>query len=105
LPFFKQMLNLLVEDPWLNPYQALRALIWTACALPILRGSRWKLWPTALVVGLLFSVPQNIGHILPNSLIPLNSVRMSHLLETASSTFIFGLIVAWLLFPKKAPPA
>jgi hypothetical protein len=101
LPFFKQMLNLLVEDPWLNPYQALRALIWTACALPILRGSRWKLWSTALVVGLLFSVPQNIGHILPNSLIPSNSVRMSHLLETASSTFIFGLIVAWLLFPKK----
>jgi hypothetical protein len=101
LPFFKQMQSLLVEDPWLNPYQALRALIWTACALPILRGSRWNLWQTALVVGLLFSVPQNIGHILPNSLIPLHSVRMSHLLETASSTFVFGLIVTWLLFPKK----
>jgi hypothetical protein len=54
-----------------------------------------------LVVGLMFSVPQNIGHILPNSLIPLNSVRLSHMIETASSTFIFGLVVSWLLYPKK----
>jgi hypothetical protein len=51
-------------------------------------------------VGLALSVPQNIGHILPNSLIPLNSVRMSHLIETASSTFVFGLTLTWLLFPK-----
>lgn len=101
LPFFSQMWNLLIHDPWLNPYQVLRALIWTACALPIIRGSRWNLWQTALVVALMFSVPQNIGHILPNSLIPLNSVRISHLFETASSTFIFGLFVTWLLFPKK----
>ena len=43
---------------------------------------------------------QNIGHLLPNSLIPLNSVRMSHLIETASSTFVFGLIMTWLLYPK-----
>ena len=100
LPFFEQMVNLMVVDPWLNPYQALRALIWTAySALPIVRGSRWNVWQTALVVGLMFSVPQNIGHILPNSMIPHNSVRMSHLLETASSTFVFGLIVTWLLYP------
>jgi hypothetical protein len=101
LPFGQQMLSLLAVDPWLNPYQALRALIWTACALPILRGSRWSRWQTALVVGLMFSVPQNIGHILPNSMIPLNSVRISHMLETASSTFVFGLVVAWLLFPRR----
>jgi hypothetical protein len=48
----------------------------------------------------MLSLPQNIGHILPNSLIPLSSVRMSHLLETASSTFVFGVIVTWLLYPK-----
>ena len=105
LPFFRQLASQIANDPWLVPYQAVRALIWTACALPILLGSRWKLWQTALVVGLLFSVPQNLGHILPNSLIPLNSVRISHMLETASSTFVFGLIVTWLFFPKKAPPS
>jgi hypothetical protein len=71
-----------------------------AGAYPIIRGSRLSLWQTALIVGLALSVPQNIGHILPNSLIPLNSVRMSHLIETTSSTFVFGLIVARFLYPK-----
>jgi len=47
------------------------------------------------------ALPQNIGHILPRPLIAVNSVRISHLIETASSTFIFGLIVTWLLYPKR----
>jgi len=99
-PFFQQMLHIFTTDPWLTPYQLLRTLIWVAGAYPIIRGSRLPLWQTALLVGLALSVPQNIGHILPNSLIPLNSVRMSHLIETASSTFVFGLILTWLLYPK-----
>lgn len=99
-PFFQQMLHIFTTDPWLTPYQLLRTLIWVAGAYPIIQGSRLPVWQTALIVGLALSVPQNIGHILPNSLIPLNSVRMSHLIETASSTFVFGLIVTWLLYPK-----
>lgn len=100
LPFLQMMRNNFVNDPWLTPYQVLRSLIWTAGAYLIIRGSRLPLWQTALVVGLALSVPQNIGHILPNPLIPIASVRMSHLIETASSTFIFGLVVTWLLYPK-----
>ena len=100
-PFFSQMTNVFFNDPWLTPYQLLRTLIWVAGAYLIIRGSRLPLWQTALVVGLVLSVPQNIGHILPNPLIPINSVRMSHLIETASSTFVFGLIVTWLLYPKR----
>ena len=102
LSFFQQMALNFTGDPWLTPYQMLRALIWTAGAYPIIRGSRLSLWQTALVVGLMVSVPQNIGHILPNPLIPNASVRMSHLIETASSTFVFGILVTWLLFPKFA---
>jgi hypothetical protein len=102
LPFFQQMAHIFTSDPWLTPYQLLRTLIWVAGAYLIIRGSRLSLWQTALIVGLALSVPQNIGHILPNSLFPLNSVRMSHLIETASSTFVFGLIVTWLLYPKSA---
>jgi hypothetical protein len=94
------MLHIFTTDPWLTPYQLLRTLIWVAGAYPISRGSRLPLWQTALFVGLALSVPQNIGHILPNSLIPLNSVRMSHLIETTSSTFVFGLIVTRRLYPK-----
>lgn len=99
LPFFQQMAHIFTTDPWLTPYQLLRTLIWVAGAYPIIRGSRLPLWPTALIVGLALSVPQNIGHVLPNPLIPIASVRMSHLIETASSTFVFGLIVTWLLYP------
>jgi hypothetical protein len=75
-------------------------LVWVAGALPVIFGSRLPKWQTALVLGLMLSVPQNIGHLMPNPLIPLNSVRISHLIETASSTFVFGLIVTWLLYPK-----
>lgn len=96
-PFFTHTFNTLRNDPFLFPFQILRALLWAACALPIIRGSKVKpLW-TAVLVGLLFSVPQNIGHILANPLIPFASVRLSHLIETTSSTFVFGLIVVWLL--------
>lgn len=100
LPFLQQMAHIFGDDPWLTPYQLLRTLIWVAGAYPIVRGSRLPLWQTALIVGLALSVPQNIVHILPNPLIPSNSVRISHLIETASSTFVFGLIVTWLLYPK-----
>ena len=100
LPFFQQMSNIFSNDPWLTPYQFLRTLVWVAGAYPIIRGSRLPAWQTALVVGLMLSVPQNIGHLLPNPLLPLNSVRISHMIETASSTFIFGLILTGLLYPK-----
>ena len=101
LPFFQHMASVFINDPWLTPYQLLRTLIWVAGAYLIIRGSRLPFWQTALVVGLTLSLPQNIGHILPNPLMPLNSVRISHLIETASSTFIFGVIVTWLLYPKR----
>jgi hypothetical protein len=97
LPFFIHTANTMLHHPALFPFQILRALIWVLCALPIIRGSRMNPWWTALLVGILFSVPQNIGHIIANPLIPIASIRMSHMVETASSTFIFGLIVVWLL--------
>jgi hypothetical protein len=52
-------------------------------------------------VGLLFAVLVNAQLLLPNPYMP-DAVRMAHLIETASSTFIFGLLVGWLL---AAPPA
>lgn len=96
-PFIAHTAATLRRDPGLFLFQMLRALIWTLCALPIIRGSRVSVWWTALLVGLLFSVPQNVGHVLANPLMPLASVRLSHLIETASSTFVFGVIVVWLL--------
>jgi len=83
LPFFTHTANTLRHDPRLFPLQILRALLWVLCALPVIRGSRVNPWWTALLVGLLFSVPQNLGHILANPLLPIASVRLSHMIETA----------------------
>jgi hypothetical protein len=96
LPFLTHTANTLRHDPMLFPLQILRALLWVLCALPVIRGSRVNPWWTALLVGLFFSVPQNIGLIISNPLLPIASVRLSHMIETASSTFIFGAIVVWL---------
>lgn len=95
--FFLQMQSILTLDPWLAPFQALRALLWTLCALPVIRMTSGSAWRAALLVGLLLAVPSNLGHLLANPLIPAASVRMSHLIETMSSTFVFGLIIVWLL--------
>lgn len=97
LPFFEHMGATLRHDSWLLPFQLLRGILWTLVTLPVIRGSRLSAGWTALLVGLLLSVPQNLGHILANPLMPVASVRLSHLIETASSTFVFGLIVVWLL--------
>ncbi len=97
LPFFTHTANTLRDEPMLLPFQILRALLWVLCAVPVIRGSRVKPWWTALLVGLFFSVPQNVAHIIANPFLPIASVRLSHMIETASSTFIFGTIVVWLL--------
>ncbi|MEQ1587040.1 MAG: hypothetical protein ABL895_14230 [Cyclobacteriaceae bacterium] len=96
-PFWQHTANTLRSDPGLFPFQIVRSMIWVLCALPVIYGSRVNVWMTALLVGTFFSTPQNLGHIMENPLLPLASVRLSHLIETASSTFVFGLIVVWLL--------
>ena len=100
--FWLQMQFNLVNDPWLTPFQALRALLWVLCALPVISMTTGNPWRAALLVGLIFAIPSNMGHLLANPLIPANSVRMSHMVETMSSTFVFGLIVVWLLHRRHA---
>jgi hypothetical protein len=55
------------------------------------------------VVGLLFALPMNMVHVLPSPLMA-PSVRLSHFIETATSNFIFGLVVTGLLLwhPRRA---
>jgi hypothetical protein len=94
--FIAQMGTVLRNTPWLVPFQILRAMCWVALALPVIRMMKGQ-WPeTALAIGLLFSVVMNAQLLLPNPYMP-EPVRMAHLVETASSNFIFGLFTAWLL--------
>lgn len=94
--FFAQMQKVATETPTLIPFQAMRALLWTAFALPLVGMLRHKGWVGALLAGLFVSVPMNIPHIVPNPYMPAD-VRLVHFVETVSSTFIFGLLLFWLL--------
>jgi hypothetical protein len=101
--FWAQMATTVRERPWLIPFQIVRAMCWTALALPVIRSLRGQ-WPeTALAIALLFAVVMNALLLLPNPYMP-EPVRMAHLLETASSNAIFGVLIGWLLTERQAPP-
>lgn len=86
----------------LIPFQVLRALLWTLFALPVIRMTRGPRWQVAIITGLLLALPMNLFHILPNDLMSA-SVRLSHFVETTSSNFIFGALIAGLLLWAPAP--
>ena len=80
--------------------QLFRAMIWVAIAAPVIRLMKGPWWETALAVALLFAVLMNAGLLAPNPFMP-GVVRMTHLVETASSNFIFGWCLVWLLLRVK----
>lgn len=101
--FLAQMGTVVRDTPWLIPFQILRAMLWTLLALPVVRSLKGQWQETALSVGFLFAILMSALLLLPNPYMP-ESVRMSHLVETASSNFIFGALIGWLLTKPHAPP-
>jgi hypothetical protein len=93
--FIAHITSLLRTEPLLFLLQAARALLWAALALPVIRMRKGEWWETGLAVALLFSVMTS-QLLLPNPLMPAD-VRMAHLVETASSNFIFGWLVVLIL--------
>jgi hypothetical protein len=78
----------------------LRALLWVAIAVPVIRMTTGPWWQAALCVALLFAVVMNTQLLLPNPYMP-RDVRLTHLVETASSNFVFGwVLVAALLWHR-----
>jgi hypothetical protein len=102
--FFAQMYNTLRDSPWLLPFQLFRGLLWTALAVPVIRMMKGEWWEAGLAVALLFCVVMNTQLLLPNPLMP-KEVRMVHLLETATSNFIFGWVLVWILRHRGSPLA
>jgi hypothetical protein len=94
--FLAQMSSVLRETPLLLPLQAVRAILWTAIAVPVIRMMKGQWWEAGLAVALLFAVVMNSQLLLPNPLMS-REVRMVHLLETASSNFLFGWLVVLVL--------
>jgi hypothetical protein len=93
--FFAQMAGIWRTTPWMFAWQAFRAMLWVAFVLPVIRMHRGQPWEVALAMASLFAVWSGTL-LLPNPYMP-EAVARAHLVETACSTFIFGLVVGWLL--------
>lgn len=100
--FLAQLANVMRDTPWLPFFQVLRALLWTAIALPVIRSFKGSALETGVAVGLGFAFLMNSAHFIPNAIMP-DAVRTAHFFETATSNFIFGLIGGALLATPFAP--
>jgi len=98
--FVAQIMSLVRSEPLLFLLQAMRALMWTAIALPVIKMTKGGWWESGLAVALVFAVMTS-QLLLPNPLMPAE-VRMAHLLETATSNFIFGWFVVLVLVPRRS---
>lgn len=94
--FIAQLGVLFRETPVVFPWQIFRGLLWVAVAAPVIRTTKGPAWEAGLIVALLFSIVMNDVHLIPNPLMP-PDVQSAHFLETASSNFIWGWAITWLL--------
>jgi hypothetical protein len=79
--------------------QLFRGVLWALIALPVIRMMKGGRWESGLALGLLFAVLMNAQLLLPNPYMP-EAVRMVHLVETASSNFLLGFLIAWIFRPQ-----
>ena len=93
--FLTQMYSTLRDMPSLLPFQIIRGLIWTVLGLITISMMKGHWWKIAMATAALFGVVMNTQLLLPNPFMP-EEVRMTHLVETATSNFIFGFILVWL---------
>ena len=77
-------------------FQILRGLLWVLIALLVISTTKGSWLHRGLVLGLLLSFLGSSQLLLPNPIMP-EMVRMGHLIETSTSSFIWGFILAWFL--------
>ena len=87
---------------WVLPFQMLRALIWTALTLPIIRMMKGGWWETGLIVALLYSVLMGSSLLMPTGMS--TGLQLAHLIEVAGEAFVFGWIVVVLLHRRTERP-
>lgn len=102
--FWRQLQSVMRDTPWLPLAQAVRGVLWGVLAITVTRMIRGSVVEKALAVGTLFAVVMNAGLLLPNPYMPY-AVRMVHLVETASSNFLFGALAGWLFAERHSLPS
>ncbi len=96
--FFETLISPPVSNKVI-PFQLLRGLIWTLLCVGMIGFSRGnRLW-LAIVIGLVLAVVMNSQLLLPNPIMSWN-IRFTHMLETATSNFLFGFLCV-LLWTRK----
>jgi len=96
LPFFEHMRNTLSSNPTLIFWQMGRGALWVLVALPVIRMMKGTAVESAVTVGLIFAFVMNSQHLMPNPYMPA-MIRLPHFIETASSNFIWGMLITWLM--------
>ena len=99
LPFVEHFRTTFAANPILPFWQMARGIIWVLIALPVIRMMRGRALEISLAVGLLFSLVMNSAHLVPNPYMP-PAVRLGHFIETASSNFIWGMLIVWFMHRK-----
>jgi hypothetical protein len=93
--FVAQVSADIARRPSLLVVQVVRGLLWAGIGVIVIRMLKGSWKEAALALALLFAVV-NTQLLLPNPYMP-EAVRMAHLRETATSNFLFGGFVGWLL--------
>jgi hypothetical protein len=86
---------------WVLPFQAVRALLWTAVTLPMIRTMKGRWWETGLAVALLFSIL--MGGNLLGSVGMSFGLQVAHFVEVFGENFVFGWIMVGLLGAARKP--
>ena len=75
-------------------FQIFRGVLWVLIAYLVLVSTEGTMLRKGLTLGLLLSLLGSSQLLLPNPIMPY-MVRMGHLVETATSSFLWGFILAW----------
>lgn len=78
-------------------FQIFRGFLWVFIGILVLKMTRGTRISNGILLGLLFTILGSSGLLLPNPIMP-EMVRLAHLLETSTSSFIWGFIIAWTLW-------
>lgn len=82
-------------------FQIFRGFLWVLIAMIVISTSTGSWLHRGLILGLLLSFLGSSQLLLPNPIMP-EMVRIGHLIETSTSSFIWGFILTWFL--KKIIP-
>lgn len=96
--FFQSSLKISIK---LVYAQLASGAVWVLVGLPVIRMMKGTARETAVTLGLIFPLVMNSQHIPPNPYMP-GMVRLAHFIETASSNFLWGMLIVWLLHRRHA---